>query len=253
VFDRQLRLLVLDAIERVEVAFRDDLILELAVQQGPFGYLDASSLPNIKAKDNDGRTVYTHKELVSHAHSLFRREVRNSNPAVLEFKSQYSDEHGENLPYWILLEVVEFGTLCRFVWGAPNDVKKRMAKKYGLRTIDILDSWMGAIRAARNSVAHHHRFWNRINPVKPKLPNNKSQEWHTPVDIEPVKDRAFGTLTILKYLLGYIAPQSKWAERLEALFAAHPGIDRRLLGYPDNWQKCPIWADALADKLEVNL
>jgi hypothetical protein len=62
-----------------------------------------------------------------------------------------------------------------------------------------------------------------------------------PVDIEPVKDRAFGTLTILKYLLSYIAPQSGWADRLEALFASHPGIDRKLLGYPENWRECPIW------------
>jgi hypothetical protein len=42
-------------------------------------------------------------------------------------------------------------------------------------------------------------------------------------------------------MLGCIAPQSRWAERLEALFAKHPGIDRRLLGYPENWQECPIW------------
>jgi hypothetical protein len=50
-------------------------------------------------------------------------------------------------------------------------------------------------------------------------------------------------LTILKYMLGYIAPQSRWASRLEALFAEHPDIDRRLLGYPVNWRECPIWAD----------
>ncbi|MDR1358398.1 MAG: Abi family protein [Coriobacteriales bacterium] len=40
-----------------------------------------------------------------------------------------------------------------------------------------------------------------------------------------------------------IAPQSRWAERLESLFALHPQIDRKLLGYPDNWHDCPIWSD----------
>jgi abortive infection bacteriophage resistance protein len=247
VFDRQLRLLVLDAIERVEVAIRNDLILELAVKQGPFGYLDPNNLPNIEATDNDGKIVYTHKELVAHTHSLYRREVKNSNPAVLDFQQRYSDYHNEDLPYWILLEVVEFGTLCRLVWGAPTGVKKSIAKRYGLRTIDVLDSWMGSIRAARNSVAHHQRFWNRINPVKPKLPNEKSPEWHIPIAIESVKDRAFGTLTILKYLLGYIAPQSGWSVRLEELFARHPNIDRKLLGYPENWQECPIWSGKQAE------
>jgi abortive infection bacteriophage resistance protein len=252
VFDRQLRLLVLDAIERVEVAIRNDLILELAVKQGAFGYLDSGNLPNIEATDNDGNIVYTHKALVSHARSLFRREVGNGNPAVLRFQQRYSDCHSEDLPYWILLEIAEFGTLCRLVWGAPTDVKKSIAKRYGLRTVDVLDSWVGALRAARNSVCHHHRFWNRVNPIKPKLPNAKSPEWHSPVAIEPVKDRAFGTLTILKYLMDYIAPQSAWAKRLESLFGKYPDIDRRLLGYPDNWKECPIWkADEKAAPKEV--
>jgi abortive infection bacteriophage resistance protein len=241
VFDRQLRLLVFDAIERIEVAIRDDLILTLAVEQGPFGYLDPANLPNIEAVNNVGDTVYTHKELVAYARSLCKREMRNSNPAVIRFHDRYSDEHGDDLPYWILLEIVEFGTLCRFVWGAPTDIKKRIAKRYRLRTIDVMDSWMGALRSARNAVAHHSRYWNRKNPVKPKIPNTKNPEWHVPVDIEPVKDRTFGVLTILKYMMNYIAPQSGWAMRLEALFATHPNIDRRMLGYPDNWQDCPIW------------
>jgi abortive infection bacteriophage resistance protein len=107
---------------------------------------------------------------------------------------------------------------------------------------------MGVLRAARNSVAHHQRYWNRINPVKPKLPNAKSPEWHSPVEIEAVKDTAFGMLTILKYLMGYIAPQSGWTDRLEALFEKHPAIERRMLCYPDNWRECPIWGSVVAGK-----
>jgi abortive infection bacteriophage resistance protein len=242
VFDRQFRLLVFDAIERVEVAIRNDLILEMATAQGSFGYLDPANLPNIEATDNNGNIVYTHRELLAYARSICRREIENGNPVVVAFHQQHSDTHGEYLPYWILLEIIEFGTLCRFVWGAPTDVKKRIAQRYGLRTIDVLDSWMGALRTARNSTAHHSRYWNRRNRVNPKIPNMKSPEWHIPVDIEPIKDRAFGILTVLKYLLGYIAPQSGWANRLEALFAKHPGIDRKLLGYPEGWQECPIWS-----------
>ena len=151
---------------------------------------------------------------MGHARSVCRREVEGGNPAVVSFCDKHSGAHGEYLPYWILLEIVEFGTLCRFVWGAPTKVKKRIAQRYGLRTVDVLDSWMGALRAARNSAAHHSRYWNRRNRVNPKIPNAKSPDWHIPVDIEPVKDRAFGILTVLKYLLGYVAPQSGWADRL---------------------------------------
>ena len=45
-FDRQLRLITLDAIERVEVYMRTQLAYRLAEAAGPFGYLDRSTLPN---------------------------------------------------------------------------------------------------------------------------------------------------------------------------------------------------------------
>jgi abortive infection bacteriophage resistance protein len=243
VFDRHLRLLVFDAIERVEVAIRNDLILALAVPQGPFGYLEPANLPNIEAADNNGTVVYSHRSLLSHAQSLYNREIKNDNAVVKRYDSLYSDHNTGYLPYWILMEIVEFGTLARFVWGAPKDAKRQIAQQYGLKSSAVLDSWMGYLRSTRNAIAHHQRFWNHKYPVKPVIPDRKSPEWHAPVDIEPIKDRAFGTLTILKYMLGYIAPQSRWADRLEALFTKHPRIDRRLLGYPDNWRECPFWQD----------
>jgi len=243
VFDRQLRLLVFDAIERVEVAIRNDLILNLAITQGPFGYLNLNNLPGIETMDNNGNIVYTHRAFLSHARSLCMRELKNGNTAVKRFHDRYSDEHGEYLPLWILLEIVEFGTLCHLLWGAPKGTKRVIARKYGLKSPVILDSWMGTLRSARNNCAHHGRFWNQRYPVKPILPDKKNIMWHEPIELEDSKDKAFGTLTILKYLLSFIAPQSSWADRLEALFARHPKINRGLLGYPENWHECPIWSD----------
>jgi abortive infection bacteriophage resistance protein len=240
VFDRQVRLLVFDAVERVEVAIRNDLILNLAVEQGPFGYADASNLPNIEVVGPAGNVLFCHATLMANARNAYRRELRNSNPVIVEYSSRYPDCDGL-LPYWVLLEIVEFGTLSRIFHGLPAATKSKIAARYGLKKASILDSWLDTVRSARNTSCHQGRFWNRKNVLKPQIPNAKSPEWHYPVDIEPVKDRAFGTLTILKYMLGYIAPQSRWADRLEALFAAHPSIDRSLLGYPDNWRECPIW------------
>jgi abortive infection bacteriophage resistance protein len=243
VFDRQLRLLVFDAIERVEVAIRNDLILNLAIKQGPFGYTDKKNLPNIDAVDKDGNTLYDHATLMSQAKRAYKRELSNFNPDVVEYGHLYPDSN-MLLPYWTLLEIVEFGTLSRIVHGLTLEAKSSLAKGYGLKKASILDSWLDTIRSARNTCAHHGRLWNRKNALKPEIPNAKTPEWHVPVDIESVKDRTFGLLTILKYLLSYIAPQSRWVDRLEALFSQHPDIDRRLLGYPENWQECPIWVES---------
>lgn len=51
-FDRQLRVIVLDAIERIEVAVRSELATRHAARHGPFAYAeDASSFPHLLQDD----------------------------------------------------------------------------------------------------------------------------------------------------------------------------------------------------------
>ena len=47
-FDRRLRILLLDAIERIEVAVRTRLVYHFVLAHGPFGHLAASNLPGFK-------------------------------------------------------------------------------------------------------------------------------------------------------------------------------------------------------------
>lgn len=49
-FDRRLRVLLLDAIERIEVAVRTRLVYHFAQQHGAFGYLDAKHFPKLERK-----------------------------------------------------------------------------------------------------------------------------------------------------------------------------------------------------------
>jgi abortive infection bacteriophage resistance protein len=46
-FDRRLRFVVLDAIERIEISLCGKLVYEFTHQFGAFGYLDKGNLPNI--------------------------------------------------------------------------------------------------------------------------------------------------------------------------------------------------------------
>jgi len=64
-FDRQLRLIVLDAIERVEVYFRTQLAHKLSRDFGPFGYLDPEGLPRLSLKQ--------HQEFIGKCHATFDR------------------------------------------------------------------------------------------------------------------------------------------------------------------------------------
>lgn len=54
--------------------------------------------------------------------------------------------------------------------------------------------------------------------------------------------RIFAILTILKYMLDDIAPQSRWPIMLDALLAEYPEIPLQSMGFPPNWRRSPIWA-----------
>ena len=50
-FDRRLRGLVMDAIERIEVSVRTQLVYHFTYTFGPFGYWDQSNLPKLKVAE----------------------------------------------------------------------------------------------------------------------------------------------------------------------------------------------------------
>jgi len=91
-FDRHIRLLVLDAIERLEIAMKTKIAYHFAFDNGAFGYLDNKNLPQLSA--------YEHEKLLK---SLKTEFERSNEDFVKHFKEKYSDTH-ENLPIWMVLK-----------------------------------------------------------------------------------------------------------------------------------------------------
>lgn len=230
-FDRRLRLMVMDAIERVEVCVRTELVYCLAHDQGAFGYLDADNLP--------GMTADMHERFLD---ELRKEYKRSSETFIKHFRDSYGEPH-ELPPYWMITELMTFGTLLTLFRRSPATVKRRIAARFGVAD-KVLESWLGALNVVRNICAHHARLWNRELGFKPMIPK-KDPRWHDPVEIPD--DRIFGILTILKYLLDDIAPQSEWPNRLADLQTCYPSIPMRSMGYPDAWESCPVWAPVQAD------
>jgi hypothetical protein len=55
-------------------------------------------------------------------------------------------------------------------------------------------------------------------------------------------DRFYVIALIIQTLLADIAPDSRWGERLMALFNAHPTVNLRAMQFPVNWQNLPPWS-----------
>ena len=226
-FDRHLRLMVMDAIERIEISLRTQLIYIFAHETKSFGYFDIETYPN--------QTVEEYTRLLQ----TIAREVKRSKEKFVEhFSNKYGDMH-KILPIWMSGEIVSFGCTLTMYRGVSDKIKQNIASHYGISD-EVLSSWLKTINVIRNICAHHSRLWNRILGVKPFIPRkNKYPEWHDPVKI--VQDRIFGVLTIFSYLLKIIAPQSKWKSRFLNLLDEYPEISRWSMGIPDNWKESPLW------------
>lgn len=232
VFDRQLRLLVMDAIERVEVAVRTQIVNRHVMCHGPFGYLDRNTLPTIRVEDH--RTFM----------DKIRREAENSREDfVLHYFGKYTLEH--DLPLWIACELFTFGGTLTLFRHVATEIKRDIALEFGVAD-KVLESWLITMNFVRNICAHHGRLWNRgLGNKEPAIPRErKHPQWHAPVAVAP--DRMFGVLTILQYTMKRVAPQSHWRKRLIALLAKHPDVPPRFMGFPDNWMDCPIWKNESA-------
>lgn len=228
-FDRKLRLLVLDAIERVEVSIRTKITYHIGHKYGAFGYLYPS---NFHEKFNHALWL-----------SRLRDEVsRVSDEFVRHYKRKYKGY--PDLPIWMMTEVMSLGTLSFFYRGLKNSKKdgvedKKLVADYFNLHYKRLENWLHVLTYARNVCAHHSRLWNRKLAIRPD--RFKRLEWLPP--ITPSRDRVFYVLLILRRLLGVSESSYEWANEVSQLIKpiAEVGAYRNAMGLPNNWLGHPIW------------
>ncbi len=228
-FDRRLRTVLLDAIERIEVAVRTRLVFHFVHRHGPFGYLDPLNLP--------GFAIIT--EYMEWRSGLVEEAYRAKKELFVQhFKEKYGDNHKE-LPLWMLCELMSFGSMLRFANGVEPDIKKAVAAEYGMPD-ELFASWLKSIYGVRNSCAHHSRVWNRAFGVKPMTPHKtKFANWQ--VEPKLPNDRVGYALAICNYWLGKISTTSQWQQRLFDLVDEYPEIPLTQMGLPDNLRTHPLF------------
>lgn len=225
VFDRQFRLLVLDAIERVEIFVRARLAHLLAKETGPFGYATKSGLPRLREKDYE-RFISKCRE----------KHLSSREPFAVHFREKYGDAH-DMPPFWILVNQMDFGQTLTLYRGASVEIRKKIADVFDL-TATVLESWLRSLNATRNICAHHGRLWNRTLGVGPMIPK-KDARWREPYDVP--FDKPFATLTILSFMLEKVAPDTAWRGRLFELLDERSDVKLELMGFGDGWMECPLW------------
>ncbi len=226
-FDRHFRLIVFNAIERIEIALRTKLIYHLSLAHGPEWYLN----PGLFDKQ---------KEFASFVSKIYRDMSGSSEQFIVEHFQNHPTEHPES---WKALEVLTLGTLSKLYQNINHQSpeKSAIAKEFGLNNQKYLASWLLAITVVRNIVAHHGRLWNRVIINKYDWPNNTPSPLLTYVPNNHQRRKIFPLLSALLYLNDEVSTGHSLRQELRDLFTQFPTIPMERMGFPSTWQNEPIW------------
>ncbi|CAN8142760.1 Abortive infection bacteriophage resistance protein [uncultured Thiomicrorhabdus sp.] len=228
-FDRKLRALVLNGLERIEVAVRTQITYHMAHTYGPFGHTVAG---NFHPKFN-------------HASWLSKLE-NETNRSSDEFLTHYKDKYCDfpKIPIWMLTEVMSFGALSYFFAGLHNNQKVGKQDKAAISSRfnlhhKRLGDWLHKLTYVRNVCAHHSRLWNRELAIRPD--KVKDTLWLPP--ITPRNDRIFYILLMMRYLLRSVEDGEDWVLDMNQLLSpmCETEFYRVSMGAPVDWQNHPLW------------
>lgn len=229
-FDRQLRLIVMDAIERVEIAVKTKMteIFTNEFNDG-FAYLNREYLRHNGSDTEYEKLVENIRDYTGKSHEEF----------VMHFRKKYS-EH-KDLPLWMAIEIMTFGNMLIFYQELQKHIQVKIAAHFKIPG-KVLHSWLRSLNYIRNICAHHGRLRDRELAIKPFIPEKRIQSgWHEPVNIKEKEHRIFSILSILCYSLKIVAPTSKWKSRLLLLLNEYNELPLEPMGFPVNWKISPIW------------
>ena len=222
-FDKKLRLLIFNEIEKIEVAVRSSIVnIGCDMTGNPFWMTDSNN--------------FIDQGKYHHTMDLIDTEMRRSREDfIVHFRQVYSDAYP---PAWILAEVLPFGVITNIFSNIKNArIKKNIAQKFGLQVAPF-ESWLTIVTLTRNSCCHHARVWNKQNTIRPMLPNRMTGNWiKQPTD----SLRIYFNLCIIKYFLNIISPNNDFLAKLRWLFVEFPQIDLYAMGFPLGWENEPLW------------
>lgn len=236
VFDKKLRLLAMDALERIEMAIRVD-IAHLLGKVDPYAHENPKCLHGHFSKKIQtrgparGRTE--HDLWLDKYRSHLRRSRRE--PFVEHYQSNYG-----RLPIWVAVEVWDFGMMSKLYAGMKIADRDFIAAKYGAVDGSTFASWLRSLNFIRNVSAHHSRLWN-INVLERSPVPVDASYWQGMNNARP-----FFYFCLMQAMLQVICPNSSWHQRLFDVMAEFPMSSTGVIKIEDfgavqGWQAWGLW------------
>ena len=213
IFDKKLRSLMIDAIERIEIYIRTN-ISHIIGRQDPMGHENPEFITPKMLEDyfSYGNKRNKWKEWLD---TKNKKLSRNREDCIV-----WHRESNRQIPIWVAIEAWDFGTMSIYYELIKSTYKIRISRKFELENPNILSGWLKELNTLRNRCAHHTRIWNQktSNPIKsggiPFLEEVLREELS--------KERLFGLICVIWHMLSKIAPNSTWLKKVIETMSSMP-------------------------------
>lgn len=232
VFDRKLRLLVLEGIERVEVHIRSRWTYHMSHKHGAHAHL------------NLDQSLFSNNFNQLNQLSRLEKSVKNSQEIFIK---HYNKKYDTPLlpPLWAITELMSLGELSKWYQATKdNKVKSAVGNDLGLQTIEVVVGVLQVLSYVRNICAHHSRLWNR-KTVK-RLPLIRKLEKNLVIIEDKASNKScdnslYNLLSVLLYLIDQQKTDSSFRLRLRKLIEKETSWHQNEMGFPQDWQAREIW------------
>lgn len=226
-FDRELRLIVFDAIERIEIGVRSRLIYHFSLAYGAWWFEDVS--------------LFTDTGHLEETLQIIDEELdRSKETFILDHYERYTSP--ERPPAWKTLETVSLGNLSKLYRNLVScEAKTKVSEDLHVPRPEFLTSWFTAISVVRNICAHHGRLWNKKLPARVRIFSDTKHPWITQIPSSANNVKIYTSLCCIQYLLNAVSPDNHFKYRVATLLGKYPVVDLAAVGFPQNWQAEPLW------------
>jgi abortive infection bacteriophage resistance protein len=221
-FDRELRLVIINGIERIEVAVRAAISDTMSKAHGPHWLTDQ----NLFEKPADHQSILT--EITR---TMNPKDSRKRDIFIQHYFSSY--DHPTMPPCWMVFEAISFGSVSYLLSKLKVAHRNSISARFGVPEPVFL-SWCHSLSYLRNLCAHHARVWNRTFTIKPMVSKAYAD------DLNP-NTRIYAQLVTMRVLLKKISPTSSWHRDLAHLFADHPRVTPHRVGFKQDWPNRLVW------------
>ncbi|EMF1947747.1 Abi family protein [Proteus mirabilis] len=207
-FDKKLRLLMLDALERIEIHIRSVIAHEIG-RLDPLAYCKASFMnPRFTSGENSKFEQWL---------AVLNKKIKTSRDECIHWHLEQRKE----IPFWVAVEMWDFGQMSKYYLMLKGNLQKKITRRFGINNTQAFANWLNGLNILRNRCAHHSRIWNRkyVPLMIPQI-----DYFDSLISTSLQKERIYGLICVMWYLVKRIAPNSNWLRQVADLIDSKPNM-----------------------------